>query len=89
MHLRRSTFLKAAALAVVAPTFVAERVAAADGKVAARDAWPQAAHDLSATRADADGAARPGGALAPAHRRRAHRPAGRGRRPRGRGVPRG
>ncbi len=52
--LRRATFLKAAAAAVVAPSLLAERAAAgglAVGPKAVRDAWPQAAHDLAATRA--------------------------------------
>jgi len=50
-RLRRADFLKAAAAAVVAPTLLAERAAAAGGGTAVRDAWPQAAHDLAATRA--------------------------------------
>src|SRR5262245_36036549 len=54
-RLRRATFLRTAAAAVVAPSVLAERVAAAGrrpgGSPAVRDAWPQAAHDLAATRA--------------------------------------
>jgi outer membrane protein assembly factor BamB len=50
-RLRRATFLRAAAVAVIAPRLLAERAAAADGRTAIGDAWPQAAHDLSATRA--------------------------------------
>ena len=50
-RLRRAAFLKAAAVAVVAPALLAERAAAAGGGTTVRDAWPQAAHDLSATRA--------------------------------------
>ena len=49
--MRRADFLKAAAAAVVAPGLVARRAAAADSGSTARDSWPQAAHDLSATRA--------------------------------------
>ncbi|MGE3235156.1 MAG: PQQ-binding-like beta-propeller repeat protein, partial [Thermoleophilia bacterium] len=53
--LRRATFLKAVAAAVVAPSLLAGRAAAGGAPTGlpatARDAWPQAAHDLAATRA--------------------------------------
>jgi outer membrane protein assembly factor BamB len=50
-RLSRGAFLGAAALAVVAPGLLARRAAAAGGTVAVHGDWPQAAHDLSATRA--------------------------------------
>ena len=49
--MRRADFLKAAAAAVIAPTVVARRAAASDQRSTGRGDWPQAAHDLSATRA--------------------------------------
>ncbi|MGD9571513.1 MAG: PQQ-binding-like beta-propeller repeat protein [Thermoleophilia bacterium] len=49
--LRRREFLAAAAVAAVAPGALAGRAAAGGGRDTGREAWPQAAHDLSATRA--------------------------------------
>ncbi len=49
--MRRREFLAAAAVAAVAPGALAGRAAAGGHRAHARGAWPQAAHDLSATRA--------------------------------------
>lgn len=51
MRMHRRDFLKAAAAAVIAPGMVARVAAAEHPSPTAGDAWPQAAHDLSATRA--------------------------------------
>lgn len=48
---RRATFLKAAAVTAIAPSLLAGQAAASKRRAPHGDPWPQAAHDLAATRA--------------------------------------